>query len=63
MASTSTQVRNAGKVFSSKATNYLLSNAGRLPAKSIAGVLGRTEKAVRRKAERLGISLAVSVNN
>lgn len=58
--STTTQPRNAGKVFSSRATAYLLNNAGIMSAKSIAGVLGRTEKAVRRKAEKLGVSLAVN---
>lgn len=58
--SSTTQPRNAGKVFSSRATAYLLNNAGVLPAKSIAGRLGRTVKAVRRKAEKLGISLAVN---
>jgi len=52
--------RNAGKPFSVKATAYLESNAGFKPARTIAGVLGRTEKAIRRKAEKLGISLAVS---
>ena len=58
--STITTPRNAGKVFSSRATSYLVRNAGLMSAKSIAGVLGRTEKAVRRKAEKLGISLAVN---
>jgi hypothetical protein len=63
MASTTTttkQPRNAGKVFSSNAEIYLINNAGRMSAKSIAGVLGRTVKAVRRKAERLGVSLALN---
>lgn len=51
--------RNAGKLFSEKAVNFLVSNAGVLSAKSIAGRLGRTTKAVRRKAEKLGISLSL----
>ena len=55
----STVTRNAGKLFSVKAVGFLVSNAGTLSAKSIAGRLGRTTKAVRRKAEKLGISLSV----
>lgn len=51
--------RNAGKPFSEKAESFLVESAGALPAKSIAGKLGRTVKAVRRKAEKLGVSLAV----
>ena len=58
--STTSQPRNAGKVFSSRATAYLVNNAGSMSARSIAGRLGRTVKAVRRKAEKLGISLAVN---
>jgi len=52
--------RNSGKLFSTKATAFLLDNAGVLAASSIAGRLGRTTKSVRRKAEKLGISLAVN---
>jgi hypothetical protein len=52
-------LRNAGKPFSTKAVGFLVSKAGKQPATSIARQLGRTEKAVRRKAEKLGISLAV----
>jgi hypothetical protein len=52
-------VRNAGKVFSDKALNFLLGSAGRLSAKSIAGQLGRTTKSIRRKAEKFGISLSL----
>ena len=52
--------RNAGKPFSEKATSFLLDNAGSLSATSIAGRLGRTVKAVRRKAEKLGLSLSVN---
>ena len=55
----STSVRNAGKIFSDRAVNFLVNNAGVLSAKSIAGRLGRTTKAVRRKAEKLGISLSL----
>ena len=58
---TNTSTRNAGKVFSTRAVSFLIRNAGTLSTRSIAGRLGRTVKAVRRKAEKLGISL--SVNN
>lgn len=57
---TRTVTRNAGKPFSTKAVNFLLSKAGNQSANSIARQLGRTEKAVRRKAEKLGVSLAVN---
>lgn len=56
---TTVSTRNAGKVFSEKAVNFLVNNAGVLSASSIAGRLGRTTKAVRRKAEKLGISLSL----
>lgn len=52
--------RSAGKPFSDKAVSYLVKNAGVLSAKSIAGRLGRTEKSIRRKAEKLGLSLATN---
>lgn len=52
-------VRNAGKLFSDKAVTYIINNAGVLSAKSIAGRLGRTTKSVRRKAEKLGLSLTL----
>jgi hypothetical protein len=51
--------RNGGKLFSDRAVNFLIVNAGVLSAKSIAGRLGRTTKAVRRKAEKLGLSLSL----
>lgn len=57
---TTTTLRNAGKPFSVKAVNFLVSKAGKQPAGSIARQLGRTEKAIRRKAEKLGISLSVT---
>jgi len=57
---TSASTRNAGKAFSNRAVNFLVSNAGSMSAKSIAGRLGRTTKAVRRKAEKLGLSLSTS---
>lgn len=60
MVKSSAQARNAGKVFSSNATTFLVKNAGKMKAKSIAGILGRTVKSVRRKAEKLGLSLSVS---
>ena len=54
-----TVLRNAGKPFTDKAVTFLVKNAGRRSASSIASQLGRTEKSVRRKAEKLGLSLAV----
>ncbi len=57
---TRTVTRNAGKLFSAKAINFLVSKAGNQSANSIARQLGRTVKAVRRKAEKLGVSLALS---
>jgi hypothetical protein len=59
MAKSRTNPPNAGTGFSERALNFLVSNAGVRTASSIAGTLGRTTKAVRRKAEKLGISLAV----
>lgn len=59
MSKTTKNARNAGKVFSTRATLFLVNNAGTLSARSIAGILGRTVKSVRRKAEKLGISLSV----
>lgn len=59
MASTQ-NLRSAGKPFSPRAVSYLLKNAGKMKASSIANVLGRTEKSIRRKAEKLGVSLAVN---
>lgn len=57
---TTTVTRNAGKAFSVKALNFLVGNAGILSAGKIAGRLGRTVKAVRRKAEKLGVSLRLN---
>jgi len=50
--------RNAGKFWTSKAVSFLKKKAGRKSTKFIASRLGRTTKAVQRKAETLGISLA-----
>ena len=57
---TSTNTRSAGKAFSLTAVNFLVTKAGTMSAKSIAGRLGRTVKSVRRKAEKLGVKLALS---
>lgn len=57
-----TTTRNAGKPFSDKAVNFLITRAGTQTAASIARQLGRTTKAVRRKAEKLGLSLRVVTN-
>ena len=56
---TGLNTRNAGKAFTTRGTLFLLNNAGTLSARAIAQILGRTEKAVRRKAEKLGVSLSV----
>ena len=58
-SSKTSTVRNAGKLFSDRAVGFLVINAGVMSAKSIAGRLGRTTKAIRRKAEKLGISLSL----
>lgn len=55
----SSSARNAGKVFSSQAVSFLVENAGVLSANSIARRLGRTTKSIRRKAEKLGLSLSL----
>ena len=49
-----------GTLFSSNAVSFIVKNAGKLKAKSIASILHRTEKSVRRKAEKLGISLRLN---
>lgn len=55
-----TQPRNAGKPFTERAVNFLTTRAGKQSASSIARQLGRTEKSVRRKAEKLGLSLRLA---
>jgi hypothetical protein len=52
-------LRNAGKAFTTNEEAILLSSAGLLPATQIALKLGRTVKAVRRKAEKFGLLLTV----
>lgn len=59
MSKASTSPRNAGKSFGHKSVDFLIANAGVITAKTIAGRLGRTTKAVRRQAEKLGLSLSV----
>jgi len=49
-----------GTVFSTNSVRFLEKNAGKMSARSIAAVLHRTEKSVRRKAEKLGLSLRLS---
>lgn len=46
-----------GKRFTPGSINYIYGMAGTLSARAIANVLHRTVKSVRRKAEKLGISL------
>jgi hypothetical protein len=49
-----------GKKFTAGSLNFLIGSAGTMSATSIARVLHRTTKSVRRKAEKLGLSLKVS---
>ena len=60
MSSVNNSLRMAGKPFSSAAVNFLVRNAGVIPASKIASRLGRTTKAIRRKAEKLNLSLALN---
>jgi hypothetical protein len=56
MNGTSTRL---GKKFTEGAVKFMRRNAGRMTATKMASVLHRTTKSVRRKAERLGLSLKV----
>lgn len=47
------------KKFTERSVNFIRKNAGKMSAQSIANVIHRSEKSVRRKAEKLGISLRV----
>ena len=49
-----------GKKFSRGSVDFLVSKAGKMSARSIAQVLHRTELSVRRKAQKLGVSLKVA---
>jgi len=49
-----------GKLFSNSSVSFIVKNAGKMKAGSIAKVLHRTEKSIRRKAEKLGVSLRVN---
>ena len=49
----------SGKKFTQGSVNFILRNAGKMTATKMASVLHRTTKSVRRKAEKLGISLRV----
>ena len=51
---------NVNKVYSAFAISYIIENAGVKSAGNIAKKLKRTVKGVRRKAEKLGISLRVN---
>ena len=54
-----TMPRNAGKLFTTTAVDFMYTNAGTLSATTIAKRLGRTVKSVRRKAEKLNLSLSL----
>ncbi len=56
---TTTTLKMAGRPFTIAAVNFLVTNAGFITANAIANRLGRTTKAIRRKAEKLNISLAL----
>lgn len=47
------------KRFTESSIIYIINMAGKMSARSIANVLHRSEKSIRRKAEKLGISLKV----
>ena len=49
-----------GKAFTSGTVSFIVTNAGKMTVKNMAKVLHRTEKSIRRKAERLGIKLKVN---
>lgn len=49
----------SGKKFTEGSVNFIRRNAGKMKAEKMASVLHRTTKSVRRKAEKLGISLRV----
>ena len=48
-----------GKLYTAGSLNFIYGMAGQMKAKSIAAVLHRSVKSIRRKAEKLGISLKV----
>jgi hypothetical protein len=49
-----------GKKFTNGSINYVIRMSGKMPASSIANVIHRSEKSVRRLAEKMGISLKVN---
>lgn len=53
------RVTTSGKPLTPGSINYIMGNAGLMSAFNIARVLHRTEKSVRRFAEKQGISLKV----
>jgi hypothetical protein len=57
-STSSSKFRNLGKPWTEKQTNLLISSAGIRSVRFIASRVGRTVKAVRRKAESIGVSLA-----
>ena len=52
-------LKNWGKPWSQKATEFLVNNAGKMSAQAIANRLGRTRKSVYSKSERVGVNLSV----
>ena len=49
-----------GKRFTNGTIDFIISNAGKLHVKSMANILHRTEKSIRRFAEKMGLSLRVT---
>ena len=54
------KITNQGKPYTAKTVNFLILNAGVTSVITIAKKLGRSVKGVRRKAEKLGLSLRVA---
>ena len=54
------KLTNQGKPYTSKTVSFLITHAGSTSVTTIAKKLGRSVKGVRRKAEKLGLSLRVA---
>lgn len=54
------KLQNAGTRFTKSSVRTLKHKVSKVPVSTIAKLLGRTTKAVRRKAEKLGLSTKVT---
>ena len=54
------KITNQGKPYTAKTVSFLVASAGVTSVITIAKKLGRSVKGVRRKAEKLGLSLRVA---